>query len=57
MIKKLAYREGIGNLLADGMVEAAEKIGRNSEYYLVQVKGQPSIEPFRVPKRLGACGL
>ncbi|HAJ31861.1 MAG TPA: hypothetical protein DCK79_00550 [Candidatus Atribacteria bacterium] len=50
MIKKLAYREGIGNLLADGMVETAKKIGRNSEYYLIQVKGQPSIEPFRVPK-------
>ena len=50
MIKKLAYREGIGDLLADGMVEAAEKIGHNSKYYLIQVKGQPSIEPFRVPK-------
>ncbi len=50
MIKKLAYREGIGDLLADGMVEAAQKIGRNSEYYLIQVKGQPSIEPFRIPK-------
>ena len=50
MIKKLAYREGIGDLLADGMVEAAKKIGLNSEYYLIQVKGQPSIEPFRIPK-------
>ena len=50
MINKLAYREGIGDLLADGMVEAAKKIGRNSEYYLIQVKGQPSIEPFRIPK-------
>jgi aldehyde:ferredoxin oxidoreductase len=50
MIKKLAYREGIGDLLADGMAEAAKKIGRNSEYYLIQVKGQPSIEPFRIPK-------
>jgi len=50
MIKKLAYREGIGDLLADGIVEAAKKIGRNSEYYLIQVKGQPSIEPFRIPK-------
>jgi len=50
LIRKLAYREGIGNLLADGMVEAAQKIGHNSEYYLIQVKGQPSIEPFRIPK-------
>lgn len=50
MIKKLAYREGIGDLLADGMVEAAQKIGHNSEYYLTQIKGQPSLEPFRIPK-------
>ena len=50
MIKKLAYREGIGDLLANGMVEAAQKIGHNSKYYLIQVKGQPSIESFRVPK-------
>ena len=50
LIIKLASREGIGNLLADGMIEAAKKIGHNSEYYLIQVKGQPSIEPFRIPK-------
>jgi len=50
MIRKLAYREGFGSILADGMVEAAKKIGHNSEYYLIHVKGQPSIESFRVPK-------
>ncbi|MBA7524665.1 hypothetical protein ES705_16806 [subsurface metagenome] len=53
MIKKLAYREGIGGLLADGMLEAAKKIGKNSEYYLIHIKGQPSLEPFRVPKGWG----
>jgi len=50
LIRKLAYREGIGDLLADGMEEAAKKIAHNSEHYLIQVKGQPSIEPFRIPK-------
>jgi len=53
MMRKLAYREGIGDLLADGMVEAAKKIGKGSDYYLIQVKGQPSIEPFRIPKGWG----
>jgi len=53
LMRKLAYREGIGNLLADGMVEAAKKIGRGSEYFLAHVKGQPSIEPFRIPKGWG----
>jgi aldehyde:ferredoxin oxidoreductase len=53
LMRKLAYREGIGDLLADGMVEAAQKIGKGSDYYLIHVKGQPSIEPFRVPKGWG----
>jgi aldehyde:ferredoxin oxidoreductase len=53
LMRKLAYREGIGNLLADGMVEAAKKIGRGSEYFLAHLKGQPSIEPFRIPKGWG----
>ena len=53
LMRKLAYREGIGNLLADGMVEAAKKIGQGSEYYLAHVKGQPSLEPFRIPKGWG----
>jgi aldehyde:ferredoxin oxidoreductase len=50
MLKKLANREGLGNLLADGLIEAAKNIGKNSEDYIIHVKGQPSIEPFRIPK-------
>lgn len=53
MVRKVAYREGIGELLADGAIEAAQKIGQGSEYYLSHVKGQPSIEPFRVPAGWG----
>ena len=53
LMRKLAYREGIGDLLADGMVEAAKKIGHGSEYFLAHLKGQPSIEPFRIPKGWG----
>ena len=50
MIKRLAYRKGFGKLLAEGAIEAARKIGRGSEYYLCHIKGQPSIEPLRIPK-------
>ncbi|MFC1863311.1 aldehyde ferredoxin oxidoreductase family protein [Thermodesulfobacteriota bacterium] len=39
IIKKMAYREGIGDLLADGSRAAAEKIGKGSEKYAMQVKG------------------
>lgn len=31
MIKKIAFREGIGDLLADGVYKAAERLGRDSE--------------------------
>lgn len=50
MIKKLAYRQDIGNILANGLMEAAAKIGKNSEDFAIHVKGQPSIESFRIPK-------
>jgi len=53
LIKMVAFRQGIGNLLADGMVEAAEKIGGGSEYYLIHMKGQPSQESYRILKGWG----
>ena len=53
LLRKLAYREGIGDLLADGIIEAAKEVGRDSEYLLSHVKGQPSMEPFRIPKGWG----
>ena len=39
LVKKIAQREGIGNLLADGVKRASEKIGKDSYEYAVQVKG------------------
>jgi aldehyde:ferredoxin oxidoreductase len=50
LLKKMAHREGIGDLLANGSREAAERLGRGAEKLAVHVKGQDSIEPFRVPK-------
>ena len=53
LIRKIAFREGIGDLLARGPREAAQQVGRGSDYFAINVKGQPSIEPFRVPKGWG----
>lgn len=50
LIDKIAYRQGIGDLLAKGPIEAAKELGHGSEYYAIHVKGQPSIERFRVPR-------
>lgn len=40
MTEKLAKREGIGDILADGVKLAAERIGKGSEKYAVHVGGQ-----------------
>jgi aldehyde:ferredoxin oxidoreductase len=53
MIQKLAYRDGIGDILAEGPIPAAQRVGQGSDYYLRHVKGQPSVEPFRIPKGWG----
>ncbi len=47
MIKMIAYREGIGDLLAEGVMRAAEKIGNGAEAFALHVKGQelPMHEP------------
>jgi aldehyde:ferredoxin oxidoreductase len=47
MIRMIAMREGIGDLLADGVKRAAEKIGKGSEKFALHVKGQelPMHEP------------
>ena len=53
LVKKIAAREpGIGELLADGVREAARKIGKGSEKYAVHAGGQelpmhdPKIDPM-----------
>ena len=42
MATKVSYREGIGDLLAEGLPSAAKKIGKGAEEYLVMAKGSPS---------------
>jgi aldehyde:ferredoxin oxidoreductase len=57
LLNKIAYRQGIGDLLALGSKEASRQLGKGSERFAIHVKGQDSIEPFRVPKgwSLGVC--
>ena len=56
LVKMIGRREGFGDLLAEGALRAARKIGRGSERYVVQVKGLEAAmhDPRGVPeKRLG----
>lgn len=39
VIEQIARRQGFGQVLADGCLEAFKKIGRESEYYCIQAKG------------------
>jgi len=38
IIEKIAHREGIGDILAEGIVKASAEIGRGSEAYVYEVK-------------------
>lgn len=54
LIERMARREGLGNLLSEGVRRAAEHIGGNAPYYAMHVKGMelPRQEP-RIAKGFG----
>jgi aldehyde:ferredoxin oxidoreductase len=62
MVEKLAYRQEIGDLLAEGVREAASRVGRGSDDFAVYIKGQDTSDAFRIQKGWGlgcstsACG-
>ena len=56
MARKLSYREGIGDLLADGVPAAARKFGPASEEFLLMSKGSLS-DVHSVPLKSRALGF
>jgi len=55
MIEKIAHREGLGDLLSQGSLLAAQKIGKGAEKYIYQVKGQEI--PMHDPRVKTGVGL
>jgi len=55
MVEMIGEREGIGDILADGMLSAAEKIGKGAKEYAIHVKGMPV--PFHEPRGKVGVGL
>ena len=57
LLRKMAHREGFGNILAEGSKHASEIIGRDCGYYAITMKGQELFEEARMPVGwgLGAC--
>lgn len=50
LIRKIAYKEGFGNLLGMGCKKASSIIGKNSEYYCTSIKGQDNLDALRACK-------
>ncbi len=49
MIRQIAYRRHLGDILARGPLPAAEAIGKDSRRYLIQVKGMSSLHSDERP--------
>ncbi len=67
LLPQIAYRQGVGDLLADGVKRAAERLGHSSQEYAVHVKGlemayhdpraYTSMAPVYATANRGACHL
>jgi len=57
LLRMIAYREGIGDILAEGSQRASSLVGKGSERYVTHLKGQDSMEAMRSAKgwALGCC--
>lgn len=55
LAEMIAKREGVGNMLAEGVKRAADKIGRGAERFAIHVKGLEV--PYHHPRRFKSMGL
>ena len=57
MIHRIARREGLGDILAEGPLRAAEKIGKDSIKYNIQIKGMSNLHSDERPTPSLALGI
>ena len=57
MVHRIARRQGLGNILAEGPLRAAEKIGKDSIRYLIHVKGMSNLHSDERPTPALALGI
>ncbi len=55
LVKKIAYREGIGRILSEGSAKAAAILGNGTQDFLITVKGQEL--PAHMPQNKASLGL
>ncbi len=47
LLRRITWREGFGDLLAQGVVRASQRLGRGSEKYAMHIKGEDNYEELR----------
>ena len=47
LLRRITRREGFGDLLAEGVVRASQRLGRGSEKYAMHIKGEDNYEELR----------
>ena len=57
MVHRIARREGLGDILAEGPLRAAERIGKDSIRYLIHVKGMSNLHSDERPTPSLALGI
>ena len=57
LIEKIAYRDGFGDILAEGLSRASEIIGRDSQKYAMNIKGTGVNEGGMRIKKAWALGI
>jgi aldehyde:ferredoxin oxidoreductase len=57
MVHRIAQRKGLGNILAEGPLRAAEKIGKGSLKYNIHVKGMSNLHSDERPTPALALGI
>jgi aldehyde:ferredoxin oxidoreductase len=57
MVHRIAERKGLGDILAEGPLRAAEKIGKDSLKYNIQVKGMSNLHSDERPTPSLALGI
>jgi aldehyde:ferredoxin oxidoreductase len=57
MVRRIAEREGLGDILAEGPLRAADQIGQDSAQYLIHVKGMSNLHSDERPTPSLALGI
>jgi len=57
MVRRIAERDGLGDVLAEGPRRAAERIGKGSEKLLIEVKGMSNLHSDERPTPALALGI